>query len=127
MFEHRSEPLLSNAAFVRRVLKHVGLAVVIVLASLFAGAAGYRASEHWPWIDATLNAAMILGGMGPVDAVRSDGGKIFATVYALYSGLVVIGLIAVLLLPFMHRLMHKFHLELDAPDEPAGGGSAPSR
>jgi hypothetical protein len=71
--------------------------------------------ERWSWTDATLNAAMILGGMGPVDAVRSEGGKVFATVYALYSGLVVIALIGVLLLPFMHRLMHRFHLEQDGP------------
>ena len=121
MFEHRSEPILSRAAFARRVFKHFGLAMLIVLASLLAGAVGYRACEHWPWTDATLNAAMILGGMGPVDQVRSEGGKIFATVYALYSGLVVIALIGVVLLPFMHRLMHRFHLELDAPDETTEG------
>jgi hypothetical protein len=118
MFEHRTQPVLPRAAFVRRVLKHAGLAIAIVLASLLAGAIGYRACEHWNWTDATLNAAMILGGMGPVDPVRSEGGKIFATVYALYSGLVVIALIGVVLLPFMHRLMHVFHLEFDAPDEP---------
>jgi len=125
MFEHRTEPLLPRSAFVRRVFKHAGLAAAIVLVSLLAGSVGYRACEHWTWIDATLNAAMILGGMGPVDAVRSSGGKIFATVYALYSGLVVIALIGVVLLPFMHRLMHRFHLELDEPDEPAGGDGTP--
>lgn len=117
VFEHRTQPLLSHAAFVHRVVKHVGLAVAIVLISLFAGALGYRACEGWTWTDATLNAAMILGGMGPVDHVESEAGKVFATVYALYSGLMVIALIAVVLLPFMHRLMHRFHLELDAPEE----------
>lgn len=125
MFEHRTEPILPKPAFIRRVLMHLGLAVAIVLASLFVGAVGYRMCEQWNWTDATLNAAMILGGMGPVDAVRSEGGKIFATVYALYSGLVVIALIGVVLLPFMHRLMHRFHLELDAPDEPPGRGRTP--
>jgi hypothetical protein len=125
MFEHRSEPILSTEAFIRRVFKHLGLALVIVLASLLAGAIGYRACEHWSWTDATLNAAMILGGMGPVNELRSEAGKVFATVYALYSGLVVIALIGVLLLPFMHRLMHRFHLEFDATDEPVRrGGSA---
>jgi len=125
MFEHRTQPILSTAAFVRRVFKHLGLAVAVVLVSLLAGAIGYRAYEHWTWTDATLNAAMILGGMGPVDAIRSGGGKVFATVYALYSGLVVIALIAVLLLPFMHRVMHRIHLEFDAPDESVGKGSTP--
>ena len=127
MFEHRTEPILSRAAFVRRVLKHIGLAVAIVLASLLVGAIGYRTCEHWTWTDATLNAAMILGGMGPVGEVRSESGKIFATVFALYSGLVVIALIGVVLLPFMHRLMHRFHLEFDAPDESAGRGGTPRR
>jgi hypothetical protein len=127
MFEHRTEPILPKVAFVRRVLKHVGLAVVIVLVSLLAGAIGYRACEHWTWTDSTLNAAMILGGMGPVNQIQTQAGKVFATVYALYSGLVVIALIGVLLLPFMHRLMHRFHLEFDAPDEPAGKGGSPSR
>jgi hypothetical protein len=116
MFEHRTEPILPRAAFVRRVLRHIGLGVVIVLASLLVGTIGYRTAEHWSWTDATLNAAMILSGMGPVDEVQSEGGKVFATVYALYSGLVVIGLMAVVLLPFMHRLMHRFHLEVDVPD-----------
>lgn len=127
MFEHRTEPLLSHAAFVRRVLKHVFLALAIVLASLLAGAIGYRAFEQWSWTDATLNAAMILGGMGPVDVVRSEGGKVFATLYALYSGLVVIALIGVLLLPFMHRLMHHFHLRVDVADDSGDGGGASPR
>ena len=121
MFEHRKELLLPKPLFLRRVLKHVVLALAIVGASLAAGAIGYRVTERWSWTDSTMNAAMLLGGMGPVNEVRSEAGKVFATVYALYSGLVIIALVGVLLLPFMHRLLHRFHLEADEYDQRTEG------
>ena len=73
------------------------------------GVAGYHYFEHLPWIDALLNASMILGGMGPVDPVKSVAGKLFASFYALYSGLVLIGLMGLLLAPVFHRILHSFH------------------
>jgi hypothetical protein len=87
-----------------------GVACAIVAGSLAVGAAGYHGFEGLPWLDATLNAAMILGGMGPVDPIRTEGGKVFATVYALYSGLALLTITAVVLAPVVHRFLHKFHL-----------------
>jgi hypothetical protein len=81
----------------------------IVAASLALGMAGYMFFEHLPWRDAFLNSAMLLGGMGPVDNPRSDGGKLFAGCYALYAGLVFLISIGVILAPIVHRLMHRYH------------------
>ncbi len=91
------------------------LAAGIVLAgSLALGVFGYHFIEGLPWIDALLNASMILGGMGPVDPLRSTGGKLFASFFALYSGLAIISIAGLLLAPLVHRLLHKFHLEAQA-------------
>jgi hypothetical protein len=70
---------------------------------------GYHALEHLAWLDAFLNAAMLLGGMGPVNAPVSDGGKLFAGIYALYAGLVFIVTASLIFTPILHRLMHRFH------------------
>ena len=88
-----------------------GAAVVVVMLSLLAGVCGYHFFEHLPWVDALLNASMILGGMGPVVPVKTQAGKIFASFYALYSGLALITIAGLLLAPVVHRLLHKFHLE----------------
>ena len=88
-------------------------ALLLVAVSWFIGAVGYRGFEHMSWIDAMLNAAMILGGMGPVNALQTDGGKIFASLYALFSGVVFLLSVGVLLAPLVHRLMHQFHLQKD--------------
>lgn len=115
MFEHRSQPLLPLPAFLRRLARHGGLALAVVLGSLLLGIVGYHTFEGLEWIDATLNAAMILGGMGPVDIpMRTTAGKLFASFYALYSGLVIIGAAGLLFAPLVHRLLHRFHLELDS-------------
>jgi hypothetical protein len=83
----------------------------IILGSLTVGVLGYHLLEGLPWLDALLNASMILGGMGPVDALRTDGGKLFASIYALYSGLVVLVAAGILLAPIAHRVMHRMHMD----------------
>lgn len=112
-FERRRDALLSRAAFFRRLGRHLALASVIVGASLGIGVLGYHHLGGLPWVDSLLNASMILGGMGPVDALKSDAAKIFASVYALFSGLVFIGVAGILAAPLVHRLLHRFHLEED--------------
>jgi Na+/melibiose symporter-like transporter len=113
MFERRSHPLLSPRAFRRRMLRMAGLALALVALSLTLGASGYHALEGLSWLEATLNAAMILTGMGPVDPVRTTQGKLFAIAYALFSGVVFLSSVALILAPIGHRLLHHFHLEED--------------
>ena len=95
--------------FWRRMLTHAGISVGVLGVSLLVGILGYQYFEHLPWRDAFLNAAMLLGGMGPVDTELTESGKIFAGVYALYSGLVVIAVTGLLLAPGVHHLMHHVH------------------
>jgi hypothetical protein len=84
---------------------------MVVCAALFVGVFGYHTLEGLPWIDALLNASMILGGMGPVNELRTDAGKIFASIYALFSGLVFMIVAGILFTPILHRFLHRFHLE----------------
>lgn len=111
MYEHASERMLSRAPFLRRVAAHAGIAVALVLFALGIGVAGYRFFEGLPWLDALLNASMILGGMGPVDVLHTTAGKTFASFYALFSGVAFIGIAGILIAPFAHRLLHWLHLE----------------
>jgi hypothetical protein len=113
MYEHRSRPLLSRIEFLFRVLRHGLISISIMFVVLGIGVLGYHWFEGMPWIDATLNASMILGGMGPVNALNTVGGKLFASAYALFSGVVFIGVMGLVLAPFAHRLLHGFHLEAD--------------
>ncbi len=117
MYEPRRQPLLSRAQFARRLGSHIVAALALVLLSLAIGMAGYMYFEHLPWRDAFLNSAMLLGGMGPVDAPKTNGGKIFAGVYALYAGLIFLISAGVVFAPVVHRLMHKFHLTHTAREE----------
>lgn len=111
-YERKHEPLLPWRVFLfRRVAKTLALGLSVIACSLIAGIGGYRLTEGMHWLDAFLNAAMILGGMGPVDMLHTSGGKLFAGIYALYSGLVVIFVAGLLFAPFAHRLLHRFHLE----------------
>jgi hypothetical protein len=112
-FEAKHHSVLPRKEFAKRMMRSFGLAMAMIAVSLLAGVCGYHFLEDLPWLDAFLNAAMILGGMGPVDAVKTPGGKFFAGFYALYSGLVVIATAGVLLLPILHRLLHKFHAETE--------------
>ena len=111
MYERRHEPLAPRDVFVRRVVQNAAIALTVVAVSLAIGAAGYHVFVGLPWLDATLNAAIILGGMGPVDRIESASGKVFATVYALYSGVAFLTVVAVLLAPVYHRFIHRFHLD----------------
>lgn len=92
-----------------RLAFHLLLAVGLVLGSLGAGMIGYVYFEQLHWVDAFLNSAMLLGGMGPVDPPHTEGGKLFAGIYALYAGLVFLVTAALMLGPVLHRLLHKFH------------------
>lgn len=110
-YERRHQPLLARARFLERLLRHGAVAVALLLVSLGIGMVGYHGFEHLPWRDAFLNAAMLLGGMGPVDAPHSPAGKLFAGFYALYAGLVFLIVVALALTPVVHRVLHRFHLE----------------
>lgn len=114
--EHRNQPVLPAAAFVVRVLFFTAGALAIVMLALGAGMLGYHGFEHLSWLDSFLNAAMILGGMGPVNEVHSDAGKLFAGCYALFSGLVFLVVAGLLFAPAVHRLLHRFHFEADSSD-----------
>ena len=117
MFERRKSPLLPRRAFYARLGRSVALAFAIVLVSLGLGMAGYHGFEKLSWLDAFLNAAMILSGMGPVAQIQTPGGKLFAGCYALFSGLALITVMAVIFAPVFHRFLHKFHLEADPRDK----------
>jgi hypothetical protein len=111
MFEHRSDPLLPRRLFILRVSRHGLVAALIVLGSLLVGTLGYRALEQMAWIDALLNASMILSGMGPASSLKTWEGKLFASLFALYSALVLLVVAGVMLAPLAHRLLHRFHLD----------------
>jgi hypothetical protein len=118
MFEHRTEGLLSRKEFARRQIRHSGLAALVILVGWAVGVAGYMGFEGMGFVDAVLNAAMILGGMGPVDSLRTIGGKIFASFYAIFSGVGFIGATGILFAPVFHRFLHKFHLEAGLETRP---------
>src|SRR5512140_3064014 len=112
--ERHHEPLLPRQVFYRRVLTYLFFSVLIIGCSLGVGVLGYHFLEHLSWLDSLLNASMILGGMGPVDAIKTDAGKLFASFYALFSGMVFLVAVGVLIAPVVHRLLHSFHA---APDD----------
>jgi hypothetical protein len=122
MFEHKSTPLLPKRAFYARFAWSVAATAGIVVFSLFMGSVGYHYLGDLPWIDALLNASMILAGMGPVDPIHSSAAKLFASFYALYSGIAFLTMVAILMAPLLHRFLHKFHLEVSEEDEERGKG-----
>ena len=111
MYEPKTHRLLPQKLFIRRIAFHFIASLSLLLLSLLLGMAGYEHFEQLPWRDAFLNSAMLLGGMGPVDSPKTDGGKLFAGVYALYAGLVFLVTVGLVLAPLVHRIMHKFHWE----------------
>lgn len=113
MYEPKIRKPLPRKLFVRRVVLHAAMACGLLLLSLAIGMAGYIHFENLAWRDAFLNSAMLMGGMGPVDAPKTDDGKLFAGLYALYAGLIFIVTVGLVLTPIVHRLMHKFHWQED--------------
>ena len=111
MFEHKREPLLPRRKYVRRLTKYGLFALSIILISLFVGVMGYHFLEGLGWIDSALNASMILGGMGPVNELHTTAAKIFASAYAMFSGVIFLVAAGVLFAPIFHRFLHKFHLD----------------
>lgn len=110
-------PLSSRQHFVRRLAGNLSFAGALVIASLAMGTVGYHLSEGMNWIDSLFNAAMILTGMGPAKELSHDAAKLFATFYALFSGIVFLTTAALVLIPVAHRVLHRFHLELEGRDE----------
>lgn len=110
MYEHYKQPLISPHEFVFRMLRHGGWALILIGGSLGIGILGFHYFSHLLWIDALLNAAMLLGGMGPIGEMGPTGGKLFASAFAIYAGLVFIAASSILFTPVFHRVMHKFHL-----------------
>ncbi len=113
MYEHRTQPLLAWPAFLRRAGRHVIWGLLAIVPAVGMGTVGYHLLGRLPWIDAFLNASMILGGMGPVDRMETDGGKLFSALYALFSGLVFIAVMGVVIAPWVHRMIHVMHAEED--------------
>jgi putative effector of murein hydrolase len=108
--------LITKKQFNKRLLKSILLASGLLFFSLIIGVAGYMNYYQLNWIDALLNASMILTGMGPVTVAQTNGAKIFASFYALYSGIAFLTSVAVIFAPVLHRFLHKFHLDLDDDD-----------
>jgi hypothetical protein len=102
---------LSREQFLRRVARHGGVSVLVIGSSLGIGTVGYHVFAELGWVDSFLNASMILTGMGPVDAMTTVSAKLFASVYALYSGIVFLAAAGVLFMPFLHRVLHKLHFD----------------
>jgi hypothetical protein len=111
--ERMHQPLLPFREFRRRMSRYAGVALLLVGMSLACGAIGYHQFAGLPWVDSILNASMILTGMGPVDPMRSTAAKLFASFYALFSGVAFLSIVGVLIAPIVHRYLHRFHLEMD--------------
>ena len=111
MFEHHSEPLLPRRLFVVRLVSHAAMAIAVIFLALAIGMFGYHYLEGLAWLDSFLNASMILGGMGPVNELHYTASKLFAGVYALFSGIIFIGVAGLIMVPIAHRLLHTLHLD----------------
>lgn len=111
MYEHHTHRLLPWPAFLRRAARHLVIGVAVITAGAAIGTVGYHVLGPLPWLDAFLNASMLLSGMGPVDHMDNPGAKFFSALFALFSGVVFIAVMGVVTAPWIHRLLHHFHLE----------------
>src|SRR5580704_7741929 len=109
MFESRNKHLLPRKDYYRRIAHHALLGTMVIIVSLGIGMMGYHLLEKMSWVDAFVNAAMILSGMGPVSTLQTDGGKIFAGCYALFSGIALITILGIIFAPVIRRFLHKYH------------------
>ena len=116
-FEHRRQPLISRLEFYKRVAVHTAIGLGIIGGSLGIGVLGYHYLGQLDWIDALVNASMILGGMGPVDPITRDAGKVFTSLYALYSGIVFLLTVGIIIAPVAHRILHRLNLETEGDVE----------
>jgi len=112
-YERHNQPLLPKRQFLFRLLRHFGFGTGLILGSLAIGVLGYHFTENMPWLDSVLNASMILGGMGPVNTLATAAGKVFASLYALFSGVIFLVAAGVFVAPVVHRWLHKMHLDQD--------------
>jgi hypothetical protein len=110
MYEHHRQPLASKKVFARRLALNGLIGLLLLTFSLAFDVLGYHFLESLSWMDSLLNASMILGGMGPVNSLQTNAGKIFASFYAIYSGVILLASVGVLATPIFHRFMHHFHL-----------------
>ena len=113
MFEHRKQPLLKPRDFIIRQIISLLVALGIILGSLLMGVLGYHYLEGMTWVDALVNASMLLGGMGPVNVLHTIAGKLFASFYALYAGIIFLVVVGVIFAPLYHRFLHRFHLDME--------------
>jgi hypothetical protein len=111
MFENKSKPLASSRVFYGRLFKSILVSGLLILICLLIGIFGYHYIGEISWIDSIHNASMILSGMGPVAEIKSDGGKIFSSIYALFSGVAFITNISIVLAPVAHRFFHILHVD----------------
>lgn len=119
-YERLHKPLLPKLKFYKRLFGNAIIALIIIIISLSIGVSGYMGLAHMNFVDALLNASMILGGMGPVDVLPNNAAKYFASVYALFSGVTFLSIVGVLFAPILHRIMHRYHLETDDEEENTG-------
>ena len=121
MYEHRSQPLLPPRRFLRRLGAHGAAALALIAVSLVVGTWGYHELGDQAWLDAFLNAAMLLGGMGQVGNVTTTSGRVFAAFFALYAGLLLIAVTTIMLAPVLHRILHRIHVEeAEVEESPEG-------
>jgi flagellar biosynthesis protein FliR len=111
VYERRADELAPRTVYFKRLLGSLAIALAVIIVGLLIGIAGYHYLAGFNWIDSLLEASMILGGMGPVNELPNDQAKIFAAIYALFSGLVVLALMGIMLSPVVHRVMHRFHVD----------------
>ena len=111
MFTHKQKKLAPVSVFIKRLVFSIIISSLFILVTLAMGIAGYHWIAGFGWVDSLLNASMILGGMGPVGELQTDGAKVFASVYALLSGLVFVGVMGVIISPILHRMLHRIHID----------------
>ena len=111
MFERKHQKIAPLSVFIKRLSGYIAIAILFILVALFIGIAGYHWVAGLSWVDSLLNASMILGGMGPVNLLTNTGAKVFASAYALFSGLVFIAVMGIVFSPIMHRMLHRFHID----------------
>lgn len=110
-YERHHDKLAPRSVFIKRLVAAEGFALALIATALIIGIAGYHYIAGFQWLDSLLEASMILGGMGPIKELPNDGAKVFASIYALFSGLIFIGVMGLVLSPVVHRIMHKFHVD----------------